>query len=610
MTQDPKRRPDAALDAPTADAAPLEDDFLSPEHVLANMPHIPEPAPETPAEEADSTPAPAAENAAHATDLPPNEDLVEVPSSWEVEIVPEVPAEALIPPPGWSTPEPPAASTTAPHTPEAPPTEAAPPREQPAAPPADTPPAAPPAPPSPSAPPPVTEDASPASFAQIPVVPAPRTEVVLDCSAGRMLLARGELTLLGEKDGLDRFRLWVADTRDTLGPGAIRVDAPPKYAPLLARRLLARGGELDDASTLLPLSRKRLGPNQTLLGFHLMTSAEKARLAHLHAKSSQGLLVHDASSLLFGILRHERGTVAGFLQFPGSITALVVRQGHVLWGRRQMLAEDQGPAWANAVRALQTDITFAGKENGFEVEETLWVAGLTSTRDLPLEDARALPVCALRTETGTQYSALPLAHAHHGASLTSPAERLAAALRPWEPLAWGTMLLVGLFLAVGGLWLNSTAAGLAHQAEGLAARKAELLRDLAQVQQETAFSAERAALAQGVYATAQAVLQAEVTLPMAAVWNDLAHLKPEACRLLTLEMHYEASGVRVQLTGGIELPMTQAQAVFDAFQRELNAKGYTVAAANLHFDMDGNAFTLTLHRSFENSPCIPPCAPY
>jgi hypothetical protein len=413
-----------------------------------------------------------------------------------------------------------------------------------------------------------------------------------------MLLARGEITLLGEKDGLERFRIWVADTRDTLGPGAVRVDAPPKYAPLLARRLLARGGELDDTTTLLPLSRKRLGPNQTLLGFHLMTSAETARLRHLHAKSGCGLLLHDASSLLFGILRGERGTVAGFLQFPGSITALVVRQGHVLWGRRQMLAEDHGPAWANAVRALQTDITFAGKENGFEVEETLWVAGLTPTRDLPLEDARALPVCALRTETGTQYSALPLAHVHHGASLTSFAERLAAAMRPWEPLAWAMVLLLGLCLAAGGLWLNSTAAGLAHQAEGLAARKAELLRDLAQVQQETAFSAERAALAQGVYATAQAVLQAEAAPPVAELWNELAHLKPEACRLLTLEMRYEPWRVQLQLTGGIELPMTQAQAVFDAFQRDLAAADYTVAAADLHFDMDGNAFTMTLHRNF------------
>jgi hypothetical protein len=413
-----------------------------------------------------------------------------------------------------------------------------------------------------------------------------------------MLLARGEITLLGEKDGLERFRLWVADTRDTLGPGAVRVDAPPKYAPLLARRLLARGGELDDTIVLLPLSRKRLGANHTLLGFHLMTSAEKAHLGHLHAKSRHGLLLHDASSLLLGILRGERDTVAGFLQFPGSITALVVRQGHVLWGRRQMLAEDHGPAWASAVRALQADITFAGKENGFEVDQTLWVAGLTPTRDLPLEDARALPVCALRTETGTRYSALPLAHVHHGASLTSPTERLAAALRPWEPLAWAMVLLLGLFLTAGGLWLHSTAADLAQQAERLAARKAELLRDLAQVQQETAFSAEHAALAQGVHATAQAVLQAEAAPPVAALWNELARLKPESCRLLTLEMRYEPWSVQLQLTGGIELPMTQAQAVFDAFQRDLAAADYTVAAADLHFDMDGNAFTMTLHRNF------------
>lgn len=606
MTQDPKFRPDAVPEVPAADAAPLDDDFLSPEHVLANMPHIPEPAPEAPA---DSTPGPAAENAAHPADLPPSEDLVELPSTWEVEELPEIPAEALTPPPAWSAPQPPAEAVSPPTPsaaapPETPPTEDAhatlpdAPQERRTSPPADTPPAPPAAPSAaPNAPDP-TATSTDAPLAQIPVAPAPATEVVLDCSAGRMLLARGEITLLDEKDGLERFRLWVADTRDTLGPGAVRVDAPPKYAPLLARRLLARGGELDDTTTLLPLSRKRLGPNHTLLGFHLMTSAETARLGHLHAKSRHGLLLHDASSLLLGILRGERGTVAGFLQFPGSITALVVRQGHVLWGRRQMLAEDHGPAWASAVRALQADITFAGKENGFEVDQTLWVAGLTPTRDLPLEDARALPVCALRTETGTRYSALPLAHVHHGASLTSPTERLAAALRPWEPLAWAMVLLLGLFLTAGGLWLHSTAADLAQQAERLAARKAELLRDLAQVQQETAFSAEHAALAQGVHATAQAVLQAEAAPPVAALWNELARLKPESCRLLTLEMRYEPWSVQLQLTGGIELPMTQAQAVFDAFQRDLAAADYTVAAADLHFDMDGNAFTMTLHRNF------------
>ncbi len=661
--------PEETFTTPAAKGTtPLDDDFLSPEHVLPNLPHLPEPDLESPPDLAQDDRRPDAQGAAPGataaaenfpvTDqgAPPAEDIptLEIPITWEIEprIAAATPADplaeeasaapwpTLAPTPAetthpaapgvphasfedgpWTPPSPEQSAVptkeaapatppahdlwspstarestleTTPQEPSAPATPgSAAPHEEPPLPPPTA--AAPPAPEPPSAPPPPVHP-------HIPVAPAPtRTSLVLDSTAGRFLIRGGELLPLQDHEGMDRWRLWLTDTRDTLGPGAVRVDAPPKYAPLLARRMLARGGEVDDTTTLRPLTRKRLGPNQTLLGFHLLSTVEETRLLRLHQRSAHGLLLHDTSTILYALLRRHQGTVGGLIQLPGTITAMVVRDGHILWGRRQMLAEDAGPAWETAVRALRSDMDLAARDAGFELESVLWIAGLTPTREVPLDGALALPVCALVDEKGTtHYSALPLAidHLQHHTSLTPPLDRLAATLRPWEPLAWAAAILLGLFLGAGGFFLQETAATLAQQAELLARRKAELLNTLAQTKAEVDFPEDLSRQADGAFATAQAILRAETAPPLAAVWNELARIKPASCRITNLEIDYEGLELRLQLTGGLELPMTQAQAVFDAFQRDLTTAGYTVAAADLRFDLDGNAFTLSLARTF------------
>jgi len=625
--QDPKPAQDPAADAtPELEEVSLaapgvleDDDFLSPELVRPVAEHLP------PVEVESPSAAPQA----------PEEDIpvLEIPETWEVDgesqpifpLEPSAPApeiaqenalpghapEApLFPEPDDLPPTPEAADLEPPIPPHPPEDEGRPePRpealteELPQEGQATEPEPIPTAPPIPQSSATQSPMPTPAPRPQLPLDATRRhQEMVLETAGGRFLLREGTISPMEPGRVPSTWTLWLADGPSIQGPASITVDGAPKYAPLLAQRLLQRSGELTDDALLKPLTIKKLSKTRALLAYRIMSRAEGNRLLELHHRSGQGLLLHDAASFLTALLLHRtpKTPTAAILHLPGSLTAVVVQGQHVLWARRQMLAAESGPLWEESSRILLADIHQAGQSSGFQVGAILWVTGLAPHRDLPDGPFTPLPVLALQGPDGVRFSALPLLlpQLAFGPSLTPVPDRLAALLRPWEIWSAAAALILGLGLGAGGILLQHQAAQFHLQANALAGRKGELLTRLEQTRQATQFSPELTEQAQRVWNQAQRIRRAEASPPPAALWNELARIKPASCRLLTLEMAYDGPTLRLSLTGGMELPMTQAQAVFDAFLADLRQAGYQVAAADLRFDMDGNAFSLTIERTF------------
>lgn len=462
-------------------------------------------------------------------------------------------------------------------------------------------------PPTPTPPPPSGPAKAPMGppLAQIPVdFHRFRRTMVLDTAVGCFRLHHDQLEPISPGHGAQRWCLWLYDGPSVQGPGVIRVDAPAKYAHLMAQRQLQRSGDLTDDAVFTPLTIRRLGKKQTLLAYRTIARSEHARLLATHERSAEGALLHDAGSLLVAYLASYRSQApqAAILHLPGSLTAIVVQGRHVLWGRRQMLAAESGPLWEDAARNLRAEMDHAAREGGWQLSEVLWIVGLSSSRDLPPGGFTPLPVSTLHGPEGESYSALPgiSTHLGFGPSLTPVPDRLAAALRPWEPWAYAAAMLMGLMLVGIGFLLKGQGDQFLRQGDLWGERKAALFSELNRLQAQTQFPPELLTQAQTTWTHAQEIRRAESSPPLAGVWNQLAELKPGACRVLSLEMAYDGPILRLTLTGGIELPMSQAQAVFNLFVRDLREAGFEPTTTDLRFDLDGNAFTLVLEKPLEN----------
>ena len=94
------------------------------------------------------------------------------------------------------------------------------------------------------------------------------------------------------------------------------------------------------------------------------------------------------------------------------------------------------------------------------------------------------------------------------------------------------------------------------------------------------------------------VQRVDQSVPLGAVWNNLARLRPASCRIQALELTYESTLAKVRLEGVIDLGLTQAQAVYSAFLTALEQGGFVVKQQSFQLDVDSNFFSMVLEKPF------------
>lgn len=428
---------------------------------------------------------------------------------------------------------------------------------------------------------------------------------VLECGSGRYLLAADRFQPLDEDEAPPFWHTLITDFHTAPGPGVILVETAPKYAHVLAQRTLQRNGELTDDLELHVLAKRRVAV-QTSLAYQLVPKQHRARLDTLSERSHAGFLLHDSATLLQGLIRSwpKGQTVALLFHLPLALVLMAGHNGAILWSRRFALASDEGADFASSVDAAMHDMRQAAREQGFDLDSTVWIEGWSQHAIQPPDQSRTmnvLPVRALRFDGQTWFTALPdlLGRLDNGTAFTPLAERTLARLQPWEKWLWTGSLAASLFLGGAGWWLGGTAQRIETHRDSLRVEKTTLQGTLDELTAANQFpDQDRTVLAEAME-TAQTIENARSAPPAALLWNTVARLRPRSCRLQALEINHSPRLVRLRLEGSIELGLTQAQAVYTDFLEALNRAGLRVVQQEFRLDLDTNFFSLLLEKGAE-----------
>jgi len=432
-------------------------------------------------------------------------------------------------------------------------------------------------------------------------------DFVLETRDGRFLFSGPEIQTLEEHEQIRSYCQVVADFYTSPGPGVMMVEGNHTYAAVLGRRRLQQMGEITDEFVLHPMQNLKVGKNQSALFYQLIPRSDQTRLQLESEKAPEGFLLHDTASLLAGFLKKMKreGPVALALHLPDAVLVVAGDHKRVVWARRYTLAGEDLVALTDGFDVISQDIQTASREAGMDVQEIVWIESLTKTLTWPDYSSGSvhytrLPVFGIRRGKDTWYSSLPgmMDTVPRSTSLSEPAERVMVEIGRWEKWILASVLCLAVMIAGAGAWMHQHLGGLEDQIRQLSSYKGRLQSDYASLVASAGFTRKESALAKDAGKAAAMVQRVDQSVPLGAVWNNLARLRPASCRIQALELTYESTLAKVRLEGVIDLGLTQAQAVYSAFLTALEQGGFVVKQQSFQLDVDSNFFSMVLEKPF------------
>ena len=432
-------------------------------------------------------------------------------------------------------------------------------------------------------------------------------DFVFESRDGRFLFSGPEIQTLEENAPIRSYCQVVADFYTSPGPGVMMVEGNHKYAAVLGRRQLQRQGEITDEFVLHPLQNLKMGKNQSALFYQFIPRSDQTRLHVESEKAPEGFLLHDTVSLLAGFLKKMKrdSPVALALHLPEAVLVVAGDHKRVVWARRYTLAGEDLAALKDGFEVISQDIQIARREAGMDVREILWIESLTKELIWPDHSREEvcftrLPVSGLQKGEDTWYSSLPgmIDSVPRSTSLSEPAERAMVEVGRWEKWILTSLLCLALMIAGAGAWMHQHLNGLENQIRQLSSYKGRLQGEYASLAASVGFTRKESAQVKDAGEAAAKVQRVDQSIPLAAVWNSLARLRPASCRIQALELTYENTQAKLRLEGVIDLGLTQAQAVYSAFLAALEKGGFVVKQQSFQLDVDSNFFSMVLEKPF------------
>ena len=426
---------------------------------------------------------------------------------------------------------------------------------------------------------------------------------------GRFLFSGSSIRHLDENAVITSYCPVVVDFFDSPGPGVLSVEGGHKYAPILGRRKLQNQGELTDEFDLVTLQNQKESKSRSSLFYQVVPRAEKARLERECESSPQGFLLHDSVTMLAGMLRRmqQKGPVALALRLPRAVLVVAGDRKRCVWARRYVLADEDMSSLVDSLGGIVQDLLAVSRESGLNVSNVLWIESLTDAPCFPDEQFDGVsfsrsPVFALRMDdTGdVRYSSMPglMDRISDSTALTGGVERNLVRLGTWEKWILGSLFVFACMLGSAAWWLHSQSIGLELQNKELAHQGRRLKDEYASLSAQVGFTSKDSQRVERAAHVATDLQRVGQSVPLAGVWNGLAGLRPEPCRIQALEVSYLDTAVRVRVEGVVDLGLTQAQAAYTSFLEALKQDGFVIKKQSFKLDVDSNFFSMILEKPF------------
>jgi len=505
--------------------------------------------------------------------------------AWEIEDA-SVPESEEVPPPPVEAAEPePVEEEEA--EPEA--QEAAPPEPEPAPAPE------PPPPPAPK-PEPVATDTDYTAEWNWKMKPSRFSPFVFDFQGQKYLFSSRGIEWIDDISGLGRYFTYLTDYPDAQGMGLLTLSTEKKYADVLARKQLEELGELTADGVLKVFEKRKIEGGQISVFYEVLPREKHIGILETYNAYSDGFIVHDTVSLLYGLLKKfGRGVHAFALHLPGAILLVAGKNGQAYLTRRYTLIGDDSQALVEGIYALEQDLVALERNLAQKISHVNWLEALTHTLNLPRPGVEiplvAWPLNSFTLNGEQVWSALPEAVTRSSpqAALGPKEESWLRPLEQAEKWMWAVLLALAVVSLIGIFSMKGVHRDVKTQVQEMRnqmnAIEADLRSRAVNVELEDVGPA--LTLAKDFY-------QAAASPCFGEMWNYLAGLRPKQIMVDALEMNYGQNDLDVRLEGRVEMYLTSAQQLFTKYMKDLESAGFKVTSQRMDLDLEGNYYSLNL----------------
>ena len=430
---------------------------------------------------------------------------------------------------------------------------------------------------------------------------------VLDCEEGAFLLAGNTVSQGKDIKNFPEHLLYFVDYYQSQGPGVTTFDGKTKYAKILIQKKLEQEGELSEEFELHFLASHKISGSRTEFLYHLLPIEKHNALLHLCAQTRHGFLLFDITVLLYSILARTRNKAAALiLHLPGSALFLAgkLRQGFIV--RRFVLAEGNEQSLLDVLYACSQ--LLGTKEWGKTIRHIDWLESLTANPIWPANPPREQkfhrwPLFVYDFNGQPYFSSLPEAirRLDKRLAFNPRSELIGLKIEKLEKFLYAAIFGLTCMFGISAYQFNNSCTQLEQNNINLQRQVSSLARQIRILQKplQSIHPPSKDELEQ-IAALARDIKKATLSPRLSIIWNDLASITPEICRIGAIDIKYHDNHVEIRLEGMIVSDLVQAQSIFTSYLSALEKKNFVIIKKNIQLSLDNNLFKLTLTRKYVN----------
>jgi hypothetical protein len=375
------------------------------------------------------------------------------------------------------------------------------------------------------------------------------------------------------------------------------VEADPRYVELMISRKLQETGEFDEPVTVIAHWKKKRSRNTTDIFFSALPSKRYFQYLELVSEHKDNLILLPLQSVLMAMLKKygKDRPVAAVLQH-GRYADLLIGTRRKIWFADRVVAFDTsdeqiGTLW----ETVRADIDLAGQDNHQTIDKMV-VASWVNSGPLPQWSDEAAPeVICLKEQVMVQdgrevKASLPgmMDHVGVGQAVAMAKDKLFYRAGRVLPVLNTLFIVLALFLATCGGWYQHRSAGWEAQIQKSIQAAEAIQSKMPKPIQALAFESALAFIER---------LWSSRKLPTyGQILSDLSQGKQMLLVLENIKADYSEDKVAVKAYGTARAPFEVAYKAYQALQRQLVQRGYTVTEDRFDTQINVSNFVLQFNK--------------
>lgn len=387
-------------------------------------------------------------------------------------------------------------------------------------------------------------------------------------------------------------KLFVSDMQEAI-TRTMTLEAPVKYAEVMARRKLQETGEFEEPASIITHWKKKRGKNTADIFFTALPTRLFYQYFDRIRDHEDSVILFPLFSILYCVLKRMRPQepVAVIFQHSRFADLIIGTKNRVYYAERCVSFDTSEEQISALWDTVKTDIKTVETENRIKVSNILLLKWIDSGSEPEWEEDMGNKFYSMEEEVITfngkeyQLSFLKALRVISGVKgISSPIEKTFYYTRKWAPSLNALFFLAGLLLLGGYFWYNQKVDLLQKDLLSLEGKKAAIQmkakQEIPKIEYKETFS----------FVRDLAFFQRAPSYK--EVINDISGGLSSGMSIDVLKMDYSKDEMMVEIFGKVKASFGMAYTGYQTFVDMLTQKGYRVKESRFDTEISSSEFLI------------------